>query len=294
MSRSRPELSHKEIQELLGAFALDAVDAETTVVVEQHLESCVKCAIEVAEYHEVAGLIANSGGEPPAGVWAGIASQLDESTPPSWERLAERLHSEDVVATQNPDILDQEVEGAAHSSRPDSDGRSTTPIRSERRSRAPVVRIAIIVSAVAAVVAIVLGIQVDHLDHQVNALKSPSLLTQAEQAFLNSPSTKRVHLTAPPGSDSSLDEGPVTVVLAKSGTGFVEAQGLSALPKNETYQLWGIIGSRTISLGLLGSDPAAVPFSAAGNATFEAFAITVEHSGGVVQSSHQPVVAGEV
>lgn len=103
-----------------------------------------------------------------------------------------------------------------------------------------------------------------------------------------------MQLTALRGASGSTSAGRVTVVLTKSGTGFVEAEGLSSLPKTETYQLWGVIGSQTISLGLLGSDPAVVPFSVAGAIPVEAFAITAEHSGGVIQSSNQPVVAGEV
>jgi hypothetical protein len=86
----------------------------------------------------------------------------------------------------------------------------------------------------------------------------------------------------------------VTVVLTAAGTGFVEADRLQALPSDRTYQLWGEIGGRTISLGLLGPDPAVVPFSVAGDGSVQAFAITAEHAGGVVQSSNQPVVSGPV
>jgi hypothetical protein len=146
----------------------------------------------------------------------------------------------------------------------------------------------------AAVIAIVLGVRVNHLNQQVNALQNPSALAQAEQTALDAPSTKQVQLTVPGGRRSAVPEGRVTVVLTKSGTGFVEAQGLSSLPGAETYQLWGIVGSQTISLGLLGSDPAVVPFTVNGDVPVEAFAITAENAGGVVQSSNQPVVAGEV
>ncbi len=86
-----PGASHQEIQELLGAYALDAVDPETAALVERHLETCVRCSTEVARHHEVAGLLANSGGESPPELWDGIASQLDGSIPPSWDRLAARL-----------------------------------------------------------------------------------------------------------------------------------------------------------------------------------------------------------
>lgn len=86
----------------------------------------------------------------------------------------------------------------------------------------------------------------------------------------------------------------MTVVLTRTGTGFVEAGGLTSLPSDQTYQLWGVIGGRTISLGLLGARPGITPFSVAGSAAVSAFAITAERAGGVEHSSHQPVVAGEV
>ena len=94
MSTHEPEPTHEEIQELLGVYALDAVDPETAAMVERHLGECVRCSIEVAQHHEVAGLLANSGGASPAGLWSGIASRLDGSAPPSWERLAKRLGPE--------------------------------------------------------------------------------------------------------------------------------------------------------------------------------------------------------
>jgi hypothetical protein len=97
-----------------------------------------------------------------------------------------------------------------------------------------------------------------------------------------------------PGTSATGPVGRVTVVLTASGTGFVEAGGLSSLPRSETYQLWGVIGHRTISLGLLGSAPKVVPFSVAGSMPVDAFAITAEHAGGVVQTTRQPVVVGEV
>jgi hypothetical protein len=134
--------------------------------------------------------------------------------------------------------------------------------------------------------AVVFGVQVNHLHHQ-----TPSL-NQAEQAAISSPSSTEVLLSAP--TSSGTPSAKATVVLTRSGTGFVEAGQLSSLPRTETYQLWGVIGNQTISLGLLGPHPRVVPFSVAGDGQVVAFAITAEHSGGVVQSTHQPVVAGEV
>jgi anti-sigma factor RsiW len=275
VSTQEPDPVHREIQELLGAYALDAVDPETAAMVERHLGECVRCSTEVAQHHEVAGLLANTGGPSPAELWSGIASKLDGSAPPPWERLASRLGSE-----PGPDVSD-------------TDGADVVvPIGSGRRRSRVAARVAVVVAVAAAVVAVVLGVRVDHLNHQVNAFRAPTSLTRAEQAAMASPSTRVVDLRAP--TTAAEPAGKVTVVLTSSGTGFVEGGGLSSLPQTETYQLWGVIGSRTISLGLLGSAPRVVAFSVAGNKPVHAFAITAEHAGGVVQTTNQPVVEGAV
>jgi hypothetical protein len=271
---------HQEIQELLGAYALDAVDKDTARMVEEHLDECVKCSIEVSQHHEVAGLLANSGGPSPSELWEGIAARLDGSSPPSWERLASRLGPGEEPVGPEP----AERPGTVV---PIAEGRST----SRRRI---LVRAGSVVAAAAAVVALVLGLQVDHLHHQVSALQSQPQLSAVEQAAVRNPATKKVELTATT-SDSGAAAGKVTVVLTPSGTGFVEAGSLSSLPGGQTYQLWAVIGNQTISVGLLGSQPGVVPFSVApGKADVSAFAITAERAGGVVHSSNQPVVAGQV
>jgi len=271
---------HRAIQELLGVYALDAVDPETAAMVERHLGECVKCSVEVAQHHEVAGLLANSGGESPAGLWDGIATRLDGSAPPSWDRLVSRLEPADGRA-------DRLVEPEGADLGPDA---PVVPLSAGRRHRWRQ-RAAVLVAAAAVVVAVVLGAQVDHLHHQVSVLQSGPSLSGAERAALSLPSTRQVQLTAAAGASAP---GRVTVVLTASGTGFVEVHVLRALPTGKTYQLWGSIGGRTISLGLLGPRPAVVPFSVAGDRSVQAFAITAEHAGGVVQSTNPPVVAGEV
>jgi anti-sigma factor RsiW len=279
MSASTPELSHAEIQELLGAYALDAVDKETAALVEQHLAGCVRCSVEVAQHHEVAGLLANSGGASPASLWDGIASQLDGSVPPAWEGLAGRLETGDNRVIEP--VVDPPPADAA-----------VLPLATRTRRGRWVRVAAAVVGAAAAVLALVLGLQVHHLNNQVNALQSHPSLSTAEQAALRVPSTMVVPLRRSGSSPSPVRA--VTVVLTKSGTGFVEAGGLSALPRDRTYQLWGVMGGQTISLGLLGPSPGVVPFSVAGDVAVRAFAITAEPGGGVVHTTTAPVVAGEV
>lgn len=273
MTTPPPEPSHVEIQSLLGAYALDATDPEESAMVEQHLQTCVRCATEVAQHHEVAGLLANSGGEAPEHLWDGIGSHLEGTTPPSWNRLAARL---DVGGSSSP-AATAGAEGA------------TAVLLSSARRRRLALAGGGLVAAAAVVVAIVLGIQVDHLHSQLNTTPA---LTRAEQAALAQPSTERVRLVSP--SSSASPSKSVTVVLTRSGTGFVVADDLAALPAGRTYQLWGFIHGQTISLGLLGRAPAVVPFSAAGQGGPNAFAITAEHAGGAVQPTSTPVVEGDV
>jgi anti-sigma factor RsiW len=289
VSGTVPEPSHEQIRELLGVYALDAVDPETAAVVERHLEGCVRCTTEVAQHHEVAGLLANSGGSSPEGIWDGIASRLDGSTPPSWSRLSSRLDTEAGPLTEAAAAAGAGEDRLGSATVPDA-GASVTPIGTGRRRNPWAVRAVGVVAAAAAVVAIVLGVQVNHLHRQVNA--SSATLSGAERSALALSTTRQIDLTSE--QSSGPQPGKVTVVLTRSGAGFVEAQGLAALPKSRTYQLWGVVGQRTISLGLLGSDPSIVSFSAAGSVPVRAFAITAEHAGGVVQSANQPIVAGEV
>jgi anti-sigma-K factor RskA len=86
----------------------------------------------------------------------------------------------------------------------------------------------------------------------------------------------------------------VTVALTSSGAAYLLPKDLATLPAGRTYQLWGRIDGRMISLGLLGSRPAVTAFSVNPEAPVSLFAITAEPSGGVLQPTTTPVVQGVV
>ena len=88
--------THEDIQELLGAYALHAVDPDEAEVVEAHLEPCPRCRAEVEGHREVATMLGNSGGDAPDGLWDRIASQLEDPPPPL------RLSVQDDAATVSP------------------------------------------------------------------------------------------------------------------------------------------------------------------------------------------------
>ena len=75
-------LSHEEIQDLLGAYALDAVDDDERDLVEEHLTTCVRCRAEVADHRETAAMLAFAGQDAPSGLWDRISSSLEEPPPP--------------------------------------------------------------------------------------------------------------------------------------------------------------------------------------------------------------------
>ena len=75
-----------------------------------------------------------------------------------------------------------------------------------------------------------------------------------------------------------------------NGQGYLVATELPASGRDQTYQLWGVMGAQTVSLGVLGGNPGTTPFRAVGPLT--ALAITAEHGGGVVASTQRPIVQG--
>lgn len=81
-------LQHDEIEELLGAYALDAVDGDEAEAVELHLRECARCRAEVEEHREVAALLAHSGSVAPDAVWERIAGTIDEAPPAAVMPLA--------------------------------------------------------------------------------------------------------------------------------------------------------------------------------------------------------------
>lgn len=51
------EFSHAEIQDLLGAYALGAVDERDRAVIEAHLQACESCRAELDDHHRLAQVL---------------------------------------------------------------------------------------------------------------------------------------------------------------------------------------------------------------------------------------------
>jgi anti-sigma factor RsiW len=264
---------HEALSELLGAYALDALEPDEADRVAAHLPGCPRCAAEVAQHHEVAGLLANTGGTAPADLWDRISARID--------RPAEG---------ESPRPLP---------SLPGSPG-PTAGILPFRPSplRRRWVRVGTAgVGAVAAALIVALVVQVGSLDNQVGQLKSDasrSTLSQVVTAALLNPAARRVALLG----SSARNQTAADIVILPSGSAFlVNSSGpgaLAPLPSGQTYQLWGLANGQLVSLGLLGSQPGAVAFNVDPSARITTFAVTAEVAGGVVTSSHTPVAQGSL
>lgn len=243
------ELTHAEAVELLGAYALDAVETDERDAVERHLQDCPRCRAEVADHQTVASFLGSAGGPAPEGLWDRIAGALEEPAPEL--RLA-----------------------------------PVVPLR-ERRSVS--LRLGAVAAAVAAGVIAVLGVQVVHLNHQVDRMAEPQRpqadLVAAATDALTDPQARRVSLRAPDGRASA------EAVLLPDGSGFLVAGQLPALGSDRTYQLWALAGGQKISAGVLGARPQIVAFRYAAP-ELSGFAVTAERSGGVVATTNSPVVVG--
>lgn len=253
-------MTHLEIQESLGVFALDAVDDDERRIIEAHIAECDECRDEVAEHREVITKLAATERWAPPGLWDGIATQL---TPPATEPV-------------HPDTS--------------SDLADIVPLRR------PWLRVAAVAAAMVLVGSAAV-VQTVRLDRTSDALQVAEAAAAEAEALAARPALDQVARTAvgDPGAqlvslEASDSNAKAIIVLMPDGTGYITQHTLEPLPADRTYQLWAIVDGRVISAGVLGSDPGTTPFHIDVEG-FEGFAITEEVVGGVVSSANDPVVA---
>jgi anti-sigma-K factor RskA len=252
------ELSTRELDELLGAYALDAVDEDEREQIEAYLDRTPAARSLVAEYRETAALLAHSDTEAPPGLWERIEQTLEEEPP----QLATPLPG-GVVAFES---------------------------RRTRLRR----RIAVAIGVAAAVVVVSsLTVKVVQQDDRIDELgreaESGSVLAAAETASRD-PHAARVTLSS---TDGALE---ARAVYLPDGDGFLVESNLRPLPPDRTYQLWALLGDpgaeRAISAGVLGPDPGVTAFKVQGPVA--GLAITDEQSPGSVSPSNPVLIQGVV
>lgn len=246
------QFSHQDIQDLLGAFALDAVDDEERDVIEAHLAGCPRCRAEVEGFRETAALLAHSGERAPEGVWDRIAEALDEA-PPALD-----------LARIAP---------------------------AKRVPRAIPVRVAAATMAIAAAVTLFLGVAIGRNDNgnldrleQLARDMEKGVVHNAAFAALSNPQAEQIELASADG------EPMAKIVRLPDGTGYlVPTDNLGRPPAGRVYQLWAVRSDAKISLGVLDTADVAA-FRMTGPVV--AFAVTEEKAGGVGASENQPLMVG--
>jgi anti-sigma-K factor RskA len=256
-------MTHDVAQELLAAFALDAVEPHESDLVEMHLAHCPRCRSEYDALKEVASALGNSVEPLPEHLWSRISSRLPqrnvEQSPPM-PRLLRRDSDEDNLTP-------------------------ITPLR-QRPAKKWMAVTGAIVSAAA--VSAVLGL----------SLVRDGSSASSGQALGRSETSDVVAALETPGHHVVNLEGADHVKLAQfvvaNGRGFLVSSSLPTLSAGETYQLWGLIANEPISLGLLGRSPSQSVFTLAGSSSPTQLSVTVEPADGSVVPTSQMLATGTI
>jgi anti-sigma-K factor RskA len=255
---SSTQSHHAEIEELLGAYALDAVEIDERTLVEDHLRDCARCRAEVQEHREVAALLAHSGEDAPAGLWDRIAENLEAAPPPP---AMPALFSAPVAATR----------------------RSATRTWATRAGGG-------LMAVAASIVIALLAFQVQDLNEQISRVESDLAVAAVQRGYESAVAADDSVVVELASADGALD---AKAVLSSDGTGYLRGGSLPRLPDDRTYQLWGVTRDlEAVSLGVFGSDPNYAAFSISGE--FIQLAITEEAAPGVIASEQPHVVYGSV
>lgn len=276
------ELTHEQIQGLLGAYALDAVEADEAAVIALHVRDCAECQAEVDTHREVAAMLASEPVALPLAPWDRIVADLgfnakESDAEPRQPRPMPTLPGETGAA---PGAASAPTQGADVIPLP----RQTTRWR----------WITTVAAAVLLIAVVSLGAFAVHQQHRINSmnrslstLDNHQTLAEAAARAGSVPGARNVELRDTTGR-------PVAnVVLLQDGTGYLIRQdGMTALPADHTYQLWGVSGDVKVSLGVLGSSPNIAQIGVPNGIT--ALAITDEHNPGVISSTHAPLALASI
>ena len=271
-------VSHAEMRELLGAYAVHALEDDEFERVAAHLDGCPECRDEVDDLLDASASLGLSAIEPPSTAM--------------WERIAAEVRAPATTGTAGarPEGV---VRPGEHRS---AAAERTPPVAAEmtRDRMAPVIALdaareakrerrskwRIGVASAAAAVALAVPIT-----SALSGSSAPSLAALAKTAS-SSDGARVVSLASADGITLA------DVVVTKEGKGYLQHSTLPALPAGRTYQLWALAGDKAVSAGVLGPNPDISAFTV--NPAISAMAISVEPSDGSAQPTTTPVASAAV
>lgn len=268
---------HDEFTDVLGAYALDAVEPEEAAPIEDHLRTCPWCAAEVAEHREVASFLSHAGTDAPPGIWDRISSELSPAAPPLQ------------LSFGRPEVADEPgpapAPPATHPAEGDAEVVSLDGARVARSSGAVGRRTLVAVVAAAACLVAALGVVAVNQNRRIDRLQ-----TAAQQIPRPGAGGLQVKL------ESATSSRTVEAVVEADGQGYLFVDELPAPARGDVFQLWGVVDGTVLSLGTFGEGRDVVRFQVDPSQIdgVKGFVITQEHAPGVVASTQKPVVAGTV
>ena len=155
------------------------------------------------------------------------------------------------------------------------------PLESRRRRTAPVLGA---VAAIAAVVALALGLWGSSLSSDLDETRAALARARAASAVVADPNARTVDLA----------EGSGRLVVDASGRAALVLTDLGPAPSGRTYQAWIIEGDNPIPAGVFpGEDGLDVVLVDGDVADGEVVAVTVEKAGGAKTPNLPPIVASD-
>ncbi|KQY46526.1 anti-sigma factor domain-containing protein [Cellulomonas sp. Root137] len=266
-------ISDDDARSLLGAYALDAVDADERAAVEQLVATDPAAAAELAQLSAVAATLGDAvAGEPPAALRASVLAAIADV--PQLGPLGGPRHA---VADAPAGRASPESPAASGAAAPlDAPAPGVTNLADRRRpSRTRWLAVAAAV-VIGAAVPTALAVQ------QAQRASEAEQQQQALADLLTDPSAVVVHGDVTGG-------GTATAILTDDRALF-SATGLPDPGDDKAYQLWVVDADGAASAGVLADDAGAVRQLADDFSAGAALAITVEPAGGSTQPTTDPLV----
>lgn len=270
-------VSNAELRELLGAYAINALDDDERALVESHLAESATLREELVPYLDAAAALGSTVEQTPSAA--------------TWDRILTQVRADGPRVAGDPRFTASLAPKATATAAPDRNvaDHHAVPLdvapvialdaaRETRRFRRRTIGRTIAAGAIAAAVAVPVTLS-------FAGGSSPSIAALGRRAS-KEPGARSVPLRNAAGLQVA------RAVLTSTGRGYLLADSLPALPAGSTYQLWAITGAKPVSAGVLGRDPGDVAFTV--DAPASALAVSVEPAEGSTQPTHTPVASGTI
>ena len=267
--------SDPELDDLLGAYALDALDEDEHGRVDAYVSTHRQARLEVSRFEDaLAALASAEAAELPPQLWDRVQRQLDPAptaadppmpaaTPAATPAAVATLAGTAPAAVATPAVTGDELAR-----------RRATP--RTRRWAAPALAVAAALALLASTAAVTTWAN-------NRGQRDPADMVTLARAAEQSPQAQVATLEGTAGS--------VRMVLDGSGHGYLLGEALPTLSEDKTYQLWSLDGSVAVSLGVLGPRPSVVAFPAR---TLRSVALSIEPRGGHNVPTLPTVAAGQL